>query len=105
MSEPIKPSGPELTSGVDLEQVPKGGLLVGQANGEPVLLVREGDDVFAVSAACTHYGAPLADGIVVGHELRCPWHHARFDARSGAAVGPPAMRRLDCWDVVREGAR
>ncbi|MBL8949151.1 MAG: FAD-dependent oxidoreductase [Myxococcaceae bacterium] len=105
MSEPIKPSGPELSRGVELSDVPDGGLLVGQVRGEPVLLVRNKDDVFAVGAACTHYGAPLADGIVVGNTLRCPWHHARFDVRSGDAVGPPALRPLDCWDVERTGTR
>jgi len=105
MSEPIKPSGPELSRGVELSDVPDGGMLVGQVRGEPVLLVRQKDDVYAVAAACTHYGAPLADGIVVGETLRCPWHHARFDVRSGEAVGPPALRPLDCWDVERDGDR
>ncbi len=105
MSEPIKPTGPELSNGVAFSDVPDGGVLVGQVKGEPVLLVRSGDDVFAVAAACSHYGAPLAEGIVVGDTLRCPWHHARFDVRSGEAVGPPALRPIDCWDVVREGDR
>jgi NADPH-dependent 2,4-dienoyl-CoA reductase/sulfur reductase-like enzyme/nitrite reductase/ring-hydroxylating ferredoxin subunit len=80
-------------------------LLLGQAAGEAVLLVRRGDEVYAVAAACGHYGAPLADGIVVGCQLRCPWHHARFDARTGDAEGPPSTREIASWDVVREGAR
>ncbi|MBK7857466.1 MAG: FAD-dependent oxidoreductase [Archangiaceae bacterium] len=104
MSEPIKPSGPELSNPIAVSEVPDGGVLVGQFKGEPVLLVREGEDVFAVGAACTHYGAPLADGAVFGHELRCPWHHARFDVRNGDAVGPPALRPLDCYDVARDGS-
>jgi apoptosis-inducing factor 3 len=105
MSEPIKPSGPELSEGVAISEVPDKGILIGQVKGEPVLLVRQGEEVFAVGAACSHYGAPLADGIVVGHELRCPWHHAWFDVRSGEAVGPPALRPIDAWDVEREGTR
>ena len=105
MGEPIKPTGPDLTQGVPLSAIPDGGMLLGQAAGEAVLLVRRGDEVHAVAAACGHYGAPLADGIVVGCELRCPWHHARFDARTGAANGPPSTREIASWDVVREGAR
>jgi NADPH-dependent 2,4-dienoyl-CoA reductase/sulfur reductase-like enzyme/nitrite reductase/ring-hydroxylating ferredoxin subunit len=105
MSEPIPPSGPELTQGVPLRDVPDGGMLVGQAAGEPVLLVRRGDEVYAIAAACGHWGAPLADGIVVDCEVRCPWHHARFDARTGEAVGPPSPRDIDTWEVFREGDR
>jgi NADPH-dependent 2,4-dienoyl-CoA reductase/sulfur reductase-like enzyme/nitrite reductase/ring-hydroxylating ferredoxin subunit len=105
MSEPIKPSGPELSEGVAVSDVPDNGILVGQVKGEPVLLVRNADNVFAVGAACSHYGAPLADGIVVGNQIRCPWHHAWFDVRSGEAVGPPALRPIDAWEVEREGAR
>jgi len=105
MSEPIKPSGPELTQGVEFNSVPDGGVLVGQAAGEPVLLVRRGDEVFATAAGCGHYGAPLADGIVIGHELHCPWHHAVFDVRNGEAVGPPSVKPIDTWEVIRDGAR
>ncbi|MBA2594755.1 MAG: FAD-dependent oxidoreductase [Pseudomonadota bacterium] len=103
MSEPIKPSGPELSAGVPLAEIPDGGILIGQLKGDPVLLVRRGEEVFAIAAACAHYGAPLADGLVVGHQLRCPWHHAWFDVRSGEAVGPPALRSIDTWEVERSG--
>jgi NADPH-dependent 2,4-dienoyl-CoA reductase/sulfur reductase-like enzyme/nitrite reductase/ring-hydroxylating ferredoxin subunit len=105
MSEPIKPTGPELSDGVAVADVPEGGILVAQARGEPVLLVKRDGHVYAVGAACSHYGAPLADGAVVGHELRCPWHHASFDVRTGEAVGPPGPRPIDTFAVVREGDR
>jgi NADPH-dependent 2,4-dienoyl-CoA reductase/sulfur reductase-like enzyme/nitrite reductase/ring-hydroxylating ferredoxin subunit len=78
-------------------------MLSAQADGEPVLLVRNGDEICAVAAACAHYGAPLADGVLLGHQLHCPWHHACFDVRTGEAVGPPALRPIDTWNVVREG--
>ncbi len=105
MSEPIPPTGPELTRGVALGDIPNGGFLVGQVAGEPVLLVRHGEEVFAVAAACGHWGAPLADGIVVGSEVRCPWHHACFDAGTGEAVGPPSPRDIATWEIHREGDR
>lgn len=105
MSEPIQPSGPELSEGVNLTDIPDQGMLVAQFEGAPVILVRHGEEVNAVGAACAHYGAPLADGTVVGHTIRCPWHHAWFDVRTGEAVGPPALRGIDTWDVKREGAK
>jgi NADPH-dependent 2,4-dienoyl-CoA reductase/sulfur reductase-like enzyme/nitrite reductase/ring-hydroxylating ferredoxin subunit len=103
MSEPIPPTGPELTTGVPFADIPDGGMLVGQAAGEPVLLVRRGNDVWAVAAACGHWGAPLADGIVVDCQIRCPWHHAWFDCRTGEAVGPPSPRDIATWEVFRDG--
>ena len=105
MSEPIPPTGPDLTQGVPLSDVPDAGMLVGQAAGEPVLLIRRGEEVWAIAAACGHWGAPLADGIVVDCQVRCPWHHAWFDARTGEAVGPPSPRDIATWEVLRQGDR
>jgi NADPH-dependent 2,4-dienoyl-CoA reductase/sulfur reductase-like enzyme/nitrite reductase/ring-hydroxylating ferredoxin subunit len=80
---------------------------LGHAFGEAILLVRPagGGEVFAVGASCTHYGGPLAEGRVSGHEVRCPWHQARFDVRSGGAVAAPALNPLTCWSVERRGSR
>src|SRR5262249_40603050 len=105
MSDPAPPSGPDLTRGVAMSELPDGGMLLGQAAGEAVLLVRCGNDVHAVAAACSHYNAPLVDGVLVGCELRCPYHHARFDARTGAVTGPPARRPLAPGGGRREAGR
>jgi len=70
---------------------------------EPALLLERHGEFFAVAAACSHYGAPLADGAFIDGTLRCPWHHACFDVKTGEAVGPPALRPIDTWTVVREG--
>jgi len=94
------PDGPDLTAGVPLDRLPDGGMLQGHAFGEPVLLVRQGASVFAVGATCSHYGAPLNEGLVVGDTVRCPWHHACFDLRTGEALRAPALRPLSCWEVV-----
>ena len=75
--------------------------LLGHFDGEPVILVRQGDQVFATGAVCTHYSGPLAEGLVVDETIRCPWHHARFDLRTGEAVGAPALNPVSCFNVLR----
>jgi NADPH-dependent 2,4-dienoyl-CoA reductase/sulfur reductase-like enzyme/nitrite reductase/ring-hydroxylating ferredoxin subunit len=99
------PNGPDLTLGVDFAELAQTGKLVGRVGEEEVLLVLDGDKVFAVGAHCTHYHAPLADGLVVDGELRCPWHHARFDLASGEVRAAPAIDPLPCWGVERQGDR
>jgi NADPH-dependent 2,4-dienoyl-CoA reductase/sulfur reductase-like enzyme/nitrite reductase/ring-hydroxylating ferredoxin subunit len=98
-------SGPDLTQGVALSNVADGAMLLGHAHGEPALLVRRGDALFAIGAMCTHYGAPLADGLLVDDTVRCPWHHACFSLRTGEALRAPALDPVSCWHVEqRDGS-
>ena len=60
-------------------------------------------EIFAVSPHCTHYNGPLAEGLIVGETVRCPWHHACFDLRTGEAVRAPALSPITCWEVARNG--
>src|SRR5687768_9844144 len=92
-------SGPDLTKGIAAESINEGALLLGHADGEPVMLTRCDGHIFAVGARCSHYGAPLAEGLVVGDTIRCPWHHAAFSLRTGEALRPPALGNLPCWKV------
>ncbi len=62
-----------------------------EVDGKPVLLVRIGDEYHACGGKCTHYGAPLAEGLLSGHTVTCPWHGARFDVSSGEMEVPPAL--------------
>ncbi len=98
-------SGPDLTQGIELDQIPDGGMLEGHVGSEGVLLLRKGADLFAVAATCSHYGAPLKDGMFTGEDIRCPWHHARFDVQTGAVRGAPAFNALSCWRVDVDGSK
>src|SRR5712671_1053858 len=98
------PAGPDLTKGVALADF-RDGKLAGHVGDDEVLLVRGATEIFAVAAHCTHYHGPLAEGIVVGTSVRCPWHHACFDLRSGEAVRAPALSPVDCWAVEQRDGR
>src|SRR5688572_10824282 len=97
-------TGPDFEQGIPISDLPDVGMLLGHAAGKPVLLARRDGEFFAVDGMCTHYGAPLADGLLVGTTVRCPWHHACFDLRTGTAVKAPALRPLTRWNVVRRDA-
>ena len=97
--------GDDFTQGVALERIADGSLLLGHAQGEAVVLTRLGDELFAVGATCTHYGGPLAEGLVVGDTVRCPWHHAAFCLRTGEGLRAPAIGPIACWQVEQRGGK
>ncbi len=102
--EQAAPRGPDLSQGVTAADFVDGKLL-GHVGSDEVLLVRIGAAVFAIDAQCTHYHGPLADGLIVGESVRCPWHHACFDLRSGEALRAPALSPVACWRVVERDGR
>ena len=99
------PPGPDFALGVPLSQLADGGMLLGHVGHEAVLLARQADEVFAIGATCTHYGGPLAEGVLDGDTIRCPWHHACFSLRTGEAVRAPALSPVACWHVDRSATR
>ena len=95
--------GPNFERGSDIGEVPDGGMLLGHAFDEAILVAREGSQLFAIGATCTHYGGPLAEGLLVNCTVRCPLHHARFDLRTGEAIAAPALSDVACYKIDRRG--
>jgi hypothetical protein len=62
----------DFRDGVFVRDLADGGIALGQAGGEDVVLVRRGVELFAVDANCTPYHGMLSQGLVVGDTLRCP---------------------------------
>lgn len=100
-----KPKGPDLERGIPEADLADGAMLEGHVGDKQVMLAREDGDIFAVSAQCTHYHGPLAEGLLVDGTVRCPWHHACFSLRTGEALDAPAFSPLDCWDVERKDGK
>jgi len=99
MADQHPTTGPDFALGVAAGDLADGAILSGHVAGKEAIMVRRGADVFVVGAYCSHYHAPLADGLVVGDEIRCPWHHACFSLKTGAATRAPAFDALRAWRV------
>lgn len=99
MGGKVELSGADFAAGIAQADVPEGGTVYGHALGEPVLLSRRDGVFHAIGAVCSHYGAPLGEGLVTAMVVRCPWHHARFDVRTGVAVAAPALAPLPCFTL------
>jgi len=97
--------GPDLAQGIASGDLSEGTMLAGHVGDEAVLVVRRGGKVSALAAQCTHYHGPLAEGLVVGDTIRCPWHHACFSIATGEALAAPALSPLDCYAVTESDGR
>jgi apoptosis-inducing factor 3 len=95
-------TGPDFEKGVEISSIGPGQMAAGHAFGEPVLLAHVEPNWFAIGAHCTHYSAPLSEGVLVGETIRCPWHHACFELRNGAASHAPALNDLPVYNVTLE---
>ncbi|MCC6613434.1 MAG: FAD-dependent oxidoreductase [Anaerolineae bacterium] len=92
----------KLGSAVDL--LHEGEMRAFELDDQKMLLTRVDGQYYALGATCTHYGGPLAEGVLNGHIVMCPWHHACFDVRSGLRTEPPALDNVPHYEVqVREG--
>lgn len=94
---------PDLENGIPGDRLPPGEMVAGTYRGKRVVLFRRDDGIVALSGECTHLGAPLDTGEVVGDQIRCPWHHARFSMLTGEAEGGPAFKPLGCFAVSETG--
>ena len=103
--EKTKLEGPDLAQGVAVSTLAEGAMLLGHTQGKPVILVRRGGELFAIGAVCTHYSGPLAEGLLVGDTVLCPWHHACFSLRTGEALRAPALNPVSCWRIEQRDGR
>jgi len=75
-----------------------------EADGTSVVLVRRGNQVYALGEACAHLGAPLSEGKLEGDTIVCPWHGSAFTLEDGHAVRGPTAYNQPCFAVrIRQG--
>lgn len=90
----------DLAAGVPSTQLVEGAMLEGTLNGERVLLARSNGVARAIGGQCSHYGAPLAQGLLVDDTVRCPLHHACYNLRTGEAICGPALSPVPTYEVA-----
>jgi nitrite reductase/ring-hydroxylating ferredoxin subunit/uncharacterized membrane protein len=65
---------------------------------QPILLAKLDGKIHALSAVCSHYGAPLNEGTVVDRTIECPWHFSRFSLEDGRVVQGPACAAVPAYE-------
>lgn len=73
-----------------------------RVSGKKILVLRQGDRVYAMEDRCTHEDSPLVDGCVSSGKIACPSHGALFDLASGTALTPPAYEAVTVYPVTVE---
>jgi nitrite reductase/ring-hydroxylating ferredoxin subunit len=94
---------PDLSGGFPIQELTAHRVVAGRVGDDDVIVVRHADALLAVAGRCTHYGGPLATGLVVGDTIRCPLHHACFSLRTDEALRAPALDALARWRVEQVG--
>ncbi len=91
-----------------LAEVPPGRMLLAAAEQRKIVVYNCGGAIYASENGCPHLGAALSEGVLIGTEVTCPWHHWSFDVATGECtsnplapkpltVFPAAMRDGDVW--------
>ncbi len=83
----------------DLADVPQGSALKVMVSNQPVAVVNTNEGVFAVSDICSHADVSLSEGDVVDCTIECWLHGSQFDLRTGLPLSPPAIARIDTYEV------
>ena len=76
-----------------------------EVDGLKILLTRLDGTFFAIGGECSHYGGPLAEGVLSGVHVTCPWHQARFLVKTGEVVDPPALDSMARFETKVQGDR
>jgi 3-phenylpropionate/trans-cinnamate dioxygenase ferredoxin component len=72
---------------VDTSELPPNKMIIVVVGGKEVLLANVDGSYYAIANKCTHLGGSLATGVLEGSIITCPRHGARFDVKTGKAVG------------------
>ena len=76
----------------------EGGKLV-EIEGQKIAVFNLGGTYYAIENTCPHRGGPLAEGMLAGDEVICPWHGSRFNVKTGAVLTPPARQEVKSFSV------
>ncbi len=84
-------------------ELPSGGKKLAEVDGRAIAVFNVDDAFYAIDDVCTHDGGPLAEGELIGCEIECPRHGARFDVRTGKPLCMPAIEAVSVHTVEVRG--
>jgi len=84
---------------IDLTDIPENTPTAAKAGAQTLVVVRQGDQVYAMHSVCAHAGGPLAQGRIVDGCIECPWHGSRFELHSGRRKRGPTTWDQPYYDV------
>lgn len=87
-----------------LDTVPAGNMRQFYVGELEILVVNLDSQIFCLDGRCTHAGAPLAEGMLNGSVLTCPWHGSQFNVTNGSVLRGPTEKQLKVYpSTVRDG--
>ncbi len=81
-------------------EITPGGRKVVDVEGAMVVVFNLAGELYAIEDICTHDGSEIADGCIIGDDIECPRHGARFCIKTGAVTAPPAYEPIDTFPVM-----
>jgi nitrite reductase (NADH) small subunit len=91
-------------SSIKESELKEGHMKLVRVKGRPILLVRQGGEVFGVSNLCPHAGCELQGGILTGYIVMCPCHGWKFDVQNGQYQEIPQVK-LECYRCKIENGK
>lgn len=88
---------------IDLPRLNEGEMRRCEVDGKAVLISFVNGEYHVTGCKCSHYEAPLENGLIKGHSLMCPWHHACFDILTSTRLEPPGINDLPRFAFQIEG--
>jgi len=84
------------------DDFPEGEVRVVRVQGERVAICKLEGTLYAFEDRCTHDDGPLGEGRLVGCQVECPRHGARFDIKTGFVTRPPAVYPIETYEVAEK---
>jgi 3-phenylpropionate/trans-cinnamate dioxygenase ferredoxin subunit len=96
---------PERVKIADVEAVAPGKVRYVEVEGKRLALCNVDGAFYLIDDVCTHDGGSLDQGELMGYDIECPRHGARFDVRTGRVRALPAIIPIKTYPVqVQDGA-
>jgi 3-phenylpropionate/trans-cinnamate dioxygenase ferredoxin subunit len=88
-----------------IDVIPNNSVKAFVVNGEKIAVFNLGGKFYAIADTCSHEEASLAEGEIIGTQVECPRHGARFDITTGRNLTLPAVVPVKKYEVKVEGGK